>query len=110
MADIIPFSTQSHASGFTKAQFRMLDGLYLQAAAHKALTYRTVECDFDEGIASYTYYRSEHFAPTLKFIIRQVGPRTTMFEVYMQDKGRVMKSGVFEKAFERLKGEIQDLT
>ena len=109
MSEIIPFSSQSHASGFTTAQFRKLDGLYLQAAAAKTLTYRTVECDFDEGVASYTYYKSAHFSPYLQFVIRRVGPRTTMFEVYLQDKGRVIKSGVFEKAFARLSDEVENL-
>ena len=110
MSEIIPFSRSSHPSGFTKAQFRQLDGLYLQACARKTLTYRTVDCDFDEGIATYTYYKSEHFAPYLSFVIRRVGPRTTMYEVYLQDKGRIVKSGVFEKAFERLQVEIDDLS
>lgn len=110
MSEIIPFSRQSHPSGFTNAQFKKLDGLYLQACAHKTLTYRTVDCDFEEGIATYTYYKSEHYAPYLSFVIRRVGPRTTMYEVYLQDKGRIVKSGVFEKAFERLQAEIDDLS
>lgn len=90
-------------------QFKQLDGLYLQAAGAKALTYRTVECDFDEGVASYTYYKTQGHAPYLQFIIRKVGPRSTMYEVFLQDKGRIAKSGVFEKAFERLKTEIESL-
>lgn len=98
-----------HPSGFTQSQFKKLDGLYLQAAAHKTLTYRTVECDFDEGIASYTYYISAQHSPYLQFIIRQVGPRTTMFEVYLQGKGRIAKSGLFERAYERLEQEISAL-
>lgn len=109
MTEIIPFSTQSHASGFSNFQFKRLDGLYLRAAGQGVLTYRTVECDFDEGVASYTYYKSEHFAPYFTFVIRQVGPRATMFEVYLQGKGRITKSGVFEKAFERLEAEIENL-
>ena len=109
MSEIIPFSKQSHASGFTNSQFKRLDGLYLKAAAANILNYRTVDCDFDEGVASYTYYKSEHFTPHLSFVIRRVGPRSTMYEVYLQDKGRVMKSGVFEKAFERLSAEIENL-
>lgn len=110
MSEIIPFSRSSHPSGFTNAQFKKLDALYLQAAAAKTLTYRTVDCDFDEGIAAYTYYKSQHFAPYLQFIIRRVGPRTTMYEVFLQDKGRILKSGVFEKAFERLETEIRNLS
>lgn len=109
MSEIIPFSSQSHSSGFTNAQFKRLDGLYLQACAVKTLTYRAVDCDFDEGVATYTYYKSPQFAPSLQFVIRRVGPRTTMYEVYLQDKGRVIKSGVFDKAFERLKLEIESL-
>lgn len=109
MSEIIPFSSQSHASGFTNAQFKALDGLYLQSSAAGILTYRTVECDFDEGIASYTYYKSEHFRPYLSFVIRRIGPRSTMYEVFLQDKGRIAKSGVFEKAFEKLKSEIEAL-
>ena len=109
MSEIIPFSRQSHPSGFTNVQFKKLDGLYLQASAAKALTYRTVDCDFDEGVATYTYYKSQHFAPYLSFVIRRVGPRTTMYEVFLQDKGRIIKSGVFEKAFERLQSEVEAL-
>lgn len=109
MSEIIPFSRTSHPSGFTNVQFKKLDGLYLQASAAKTLTYRTVDCDFDEGVARYTYYKSQHFAPYLQFVIRRVGPRTTMYEVFLQDKGRVIKSGVFEKAFERLQSEIEAL-
>ncbi len=109
MSEIIPFSSQSHASGFTNTQFKKLDGLYLRAAAAKVLTYRSIECDFDEGLASYTYYKSESHAAYLTFIIRKVGPRTTMYEVFLQGKGRLTKSGVFEKAFERLSVEIEKL-
>ena len=110
MSEIIPFSSQSHASGFTNAQFKKLDGLYLQACAAKTLTYRTVDCDFDEGLATYTYYKSQHFSPYLSFVIRKVGPRSTMYEVFLQDKGRIIKSGVFEKAFERLQVEVEALS
>ena len=109
MSEIIPFSRQSHASGFTNAQFKKLDGLYLRAAAAGILTYRSVECDFDEGVASYTYYKSEHMSPYLQFVIRKVGPRATMYELYLQDKGRVIKSGVFDKAFARLQDEVEKL-
>ena len=109
MSEIIPFSRSSHASGFTNAQFKKLDGLYLRAAAMGVLSYRSVECDFDVGVASYTYYKSEHMKPYLQFVIRKVGPRTTMYELYLQDKGRIAKSGVFEKAFARLTDEVEKL-
>ncbi len=107
MSEIITFSRQSHPSGFTNAQFKKLDGLYLQAAAHKAIMHRTVECDFDEGVASYTYYKAENQPPLLRFVIRKVGPRATMYELYLQGKGRIIKSGLFEKVFERLQSEIE---
>ncbi len=110
MSEIIPFTKASHASGFTSAQFKKLDALYLQAAAAKTLTYRSVECDFDEGVASYIYYQSEYKAPYLQFIIRRVGPRTTMYELYQQNKGRIAKSGLFEKAYEKLAIEIEKLS
>ena len=109
MSEIIPFSKASHPSGFTNAQFKKLDELYLRAAANGILTYRSIECDFDEGVASYTYYKSEHMAPYLQFVIRKVGPRSTMYELYLQDKGRIAKSGVFEKAYDRLADEVERL-
>lgn len=104
------FSKQSAPNtGFTQGQFKKLDGLYLQAAAAKSLTYRTVECDFDEGLASYTYYVSASHAPQIQFLIRKVGPQTMMYEIYLREKGRVLKSGLFERAYERLEQEIYAL-
>jgi len=97
-------------AGFTKQQFRMLDQLYCACATDKTLTYRTVDCDFDEGIASYTYYKSFNHAPYLQFIIRKVGPRSTMFEVFKYGKGRVAKSGVFDRAYDKLRAEIELLS
>ncbi len=96
-------------SGFTKAQFRKLDQLYCMAASDKSLTYRTVECDFDEGVAVYTYYKSENHAPYLQFIIRKISHKTTMFELFKQGKGRIAKSGVFDKICERLCSEVDAL-
>lgn len=93
-------------SGFNRSQFKKLDALYLQAAAAKTLIYRTVECDFDEGVASYTYYKAQGQSPYLQFLIRKVGPRNTMFELYKQDKGRIAKSGLFERVLAVLKEEI----
>ncbi len=96
-------------TGFTRIQFRKLDDLYCRAAGTGALTYRAVECDFDEGLASYTYYKSEYHAPALQFLIRKTGPRDMMYEVYRQGKGLVAKSGVFDRAFERLLTEVEAL-
>ena len=96
-------------TGFTKTQFKNLDGLYLRAAASGVLTYRTVECDFEEEVACYTYYTSEHQPPYLQFLIRRAGLKTMMYELYKYGKGRIIKSGVFERAFERLECEIEGL-
>lgn len=107
--DVINNPDFGQISGFTNAQFRKLDGLYLKSAASKTLTYRTVDCDFDEGVATYTYFKSEQDAPYLQFVIRKVGPRTMMYEVYLQGKGRIAKSGSFDRAFEKLSAEIEGL-
>lgn len=96
-------------AGFTQNQFRKLDGLYIRASAEKALSYRTVECDFDEGLASYTYYAASSQTPYLQFLIRRVGPRAVMYEIYQRDKGRILKSGLFDRAYERLEEEVQSL-
>lgn len=97
-------------TGFTNAQFKKLDSLYLQAVSVKTLTYRTVDCDFDEGVASYTYYKAEGQSPYLSFIIRKVGPGTMMYEVFLHGKGRIARSGVFDRAFETVQAEIAALS
>jgi hypothetical protein len=96
-------------TGFTQSQFKKLDDLYCRSASAKILTYRTVECDFDEGVASYTYYKTHGESPYLQFVIRKVGPRDMMYEVFKQGEGRIAKSGVFDKAFETLRTEIMSL-
>lgn len=96
-------------SGFTAAQFQKIDGLFLRAASVKALTHRTVECDFEAGRATYTYFKSEHHAPSYQFVIQRVGPRTLMYEVFKQGKGKIAKSGVFDNAYDALRGEIENL-
>jgi hypothetical protein len=96
-------------TGFTKGQFRKLDDLYCRAASLKALNYRTVECDFGEEVASYTYHLSEHKPPFLQFIIRKVGPQTMMYELYKEGKGRIAKSGVFDYAYKKLQQEVESL-
>ena len=108
--EVIDNPNFSQPAGFTQAQFRKLDQLYCTAAACKILTYRSVECDFDEGVASYTYYISVHQAPYLQFIIRKVGPKTTMFEVFKQSSGRLIRSGVFDRAYDKLRAEIDFLS
>ncbi len=108
-SDVLYCPSFSQPAGFSPQQFRKLDLLYCVAASDKVLVYRTVECDFDEGVASYTYYQSAHQSPYLQFVIRKVGPRATMFEVYKQGKGRISKSGLFEKAYDVLSHEVENL-
>ncbi len=93
--------------GFTKAQFRTLDDLYCRAVEKKMLSYRTVECDFEEGYASYTYYKSEYHAPLFRFMIRKIGPKTLQYEVYKQGVGLLIKSSLFDRAFEKLQGALE---
>jgi hypothetical protein len=96
-------------TGFTNAQFKKLDDLYCRAAAAKVITQRTVDCDFEEGVARYTYFKTDSREPLLQFVISKVGPRTMMYEVYAQGRGRIAKSGVFEGAYDRIKAEIEAL-
>lgn len=96
-------------SGFKNAEFRLLVGLYSRAAAEKALYDIAVDVDFDEGTCTFTYYRSSHYAPFLQFVIRRAGPRTDMYEVYRQGRGRIAKSGIFDRAYKKLAEEIEGL-
>ncbi len=107
--DVITNPSFIARAGFTNAQFKKLDDLYCRAASEKILTYRTVECDFEEGVAAYTYYQSADQPPFLRFVIMRVGPRDMMYEVFHQKAGKLAKSGSFDRAFERLRGEIEIL-
>ncbi len=107
--DVINNPSFQPKTGFTNTQFKKLDALYSRAAGHKVFNYRTVDCDFDEKTASYVYYKSEGMQPYLQFFISKPGPKTLMYEVYMQGKGRIAKSGVFDFAYQKLKEEIEKL-
>lgn len=96
-------------TGFTHSQFKRLDELYCRAVSEKAMSYRTVDCDFNVGIAQYTYFKNEYQPFLYRFIIRTVGPHTLMYEVYKHGKGRIFKSGVFERAYQKLADEITAL-
>lgn len=97
------------ASGFVNAQFRKLDALFSQAAAAGTLLHRTIDCDFDAGLASFAYCKSVNHAPLLSFHAVRKGPRMTMFELYRQNKGCITRSEVFERVYERLREEIEAL-
>lgn len=96
-------------TGFTAAQFRKLDALYLRYMAEKIITYRTVECDFDAGLASYTYYKTPHQPASLQFIIRKIGPNAVHFEVFKMGKGCIAKSSLFERSYNKLLSELESL-
>jgi hypothetical protein len=108
--EVITNPSYAAKMGFTQAQFKQLDDLYCKSASAKILTYRTVECDFDKEIASYTYYKTQSESACLQFVIRKVGPKDMMYEVYKQGVGRIAKSGVFDRAFETLRSEIEKLS
>jgi len=96
-------------SGFKNAEFKALAGLYSRAASVKVLYDIGVDVDFDEGTCTFTYYRTNSYKPYLQFVIRHVGPHTDMYEVYLEGKGRITRSGLFSRAFKRLEEEIDNL-
>ena len=93
-------------SGFTNSQFKKLAGLYSRAASVKALYDIAVDVDFDEGTCTFTYYRSNTYKPCLQFVIRRVGPSTDMYELYKEAQGRIARSGLFDRTFQRLEEEV----
>ncbi|QQG36669.1 MAG: hypothetical protein HYS17_02535 [Micavibrio aeruginosavorus] len=95
-------------AGFKNAEFRLLAGLFSRAASAKALMDMAVDVDFEEGTCTISYYKTQ-YEPYLSFVVRHVGPRTTMYEVYKTEKGQLVKSGLFQRAFERLEQEIEVL-
>src|SRR5437870_21217 len=96
-------------SGFKNSEFKKLAGLYHRAAAVKALYDIAVDVDFDEGVCTFTYFQSNACKPAFQFVIRRVGPFTDMYELYKDGKGRIAKSGLFERVFERLEEEVNAL-
>lgn len=107
--DNLEFRKKIRRSGFSNAEFKKLAGLFSRAAAVKALYDIGVDVDFEESICTFTYYRSNSYQPYLQFVIRRVGPRTDMYELYKEGKGRITKSGLFSRTFSRLQEEVEDL-
>lgn len=95
-------------AGFTRFQFQLLDALYLRAVQARVLMSRFVDCDFEEGVAIFSYAKSDAHPPMFRFVIRQVGPRQVMYELYQQGKGRAFKSGLFDRVYERLETAINE--
>ncbi|MCB9990507.1 MAG: hypothetical protein H6867_03885 [Rhodospirillales bacterium] len=96
-------------SGFKNHQFKLLAGLFSRAASLKLLYDIAVDVDFDEGVCTFTYFKSNNYVPYLQFLIRRVGPQTDMYELYKEGKGRIAKSGLFERIYERLEEEVDAL-
>lgn len=96
-------------AGFTRFQFQRLDGLYLRAVQAKVLNCRAVDCDFDAGVCTFTYAKTDHHPPMFQFIIRQVGPSQVMYELFQDGKGRAFKSGLFDRVFGKLEDELTAL-
>lgn len=103
------FKKFSRNAGFKNSEFKALAGLFSRAATVKALYDIGVDVDFDEGVCTFTYYRTNAYKPYLQFVIRHVGPHTAMYEVFKESKGRIAKSGLFRRAFKRLEDEIAEL-
>ncbi len=96
-------------SGFKNHHFKLLAGLFSRAASVKALYDIAVDVDFDEGVCTFTYYQSNNYVPYLQFVIRRVGPQTDMYELFKEGKGRIAKSGLFERTYEKLEAEVEGL-
>jgi len=96
-------------AGFKNSEFRALASLYAQAASHRALYDMAVDVDFDDGTCTITYYLSNSYKPYLQFVILHVGPRSAMYEVFKEGKGKIIRSGLFDRAFDRLREEVHAL-
>jgi hypothetical protein len=96
-------------SGFRNAEFRQLAGLFSRASLRKLIYDMAVDVDMDEGVCQFSYYRTAGSPAWLTFVVRHVGPRTDMYELWMAGRGRIEKSGHFVRTFERLEAEIETL-
>lgn len=103
------FKAFRRRSGFTNSQFRLLAGLFSRGAAEKILYDIAVDVDFEESVCTFTYFRARDRRPFLQFVIRRVGPGTDMYELYRADKGRVARSGLFRRVYDRLEQEVEAL-
>ncbi len=103
------FSSSSRRSGFRNAEFKKLAGLYSRSSSRKLIYDMAVDANMDEGVCQFSYYRTPNSPAFLTFVVRHVGPRTDMYEIWMEGKGRIEKSGLFIRAYERLEQEIEAL-
>ena len=95
--------------GLSRFQFQKLDAVFLRASSEGVLRNRTVDCDLDAGFVEISLSKSPHHTPAIAFVAQKVGPRTTMYELYMEGKGRVEKSALFERVYERYRDEVEQI-
>jgi hypothetical protein len=105
-ANVIDYPALRQICGFTNAQFKKIDRLYCHAASGGTLNFRTVNCDFEKGIAIFTFCKTQNHPPYLSFVIKKVGANSVMFELYREEKGRIAKSGAFDRVLDVLREEI----
>ncbi len=97
--NVISVLHDTSPSGISKSQFRKLDQVASRAVAAKTLTYRTVDCDFDKGIMTIALAKTPYHDPSVMFIANKVGPQTTMYELFVEKRGRVSKSTLFDRVY-----------
>jgi hypothetical protein len=96
-------------SGFRNAEFKRLAGLFSRSSLRKLVYDMAVDVDMEEGVCQFSYFRTPNSPAYLTFIVRHVGPRANMYELWCHGRGRIEKSGLFDRTFERLEQEIDAL-
>ena len=104
----IPFGAERR-SGFRNVEFKLLAGLFSRASCRKLIYDMAVDVDMERGMCSFAYHRARNAPASLVFVVLHVGPHTSMYEVWREGRGRIAKSGLFARAFERLEAEIEAL-
>lgn len=99
----------SDKSFFNRREFGQIASLFSRAATYKALHKIAVDVSEDQKHGSITLHRSAQCPGYMQLQITKFGPKNTMYEVYQQGKGRVAKSGLFTRAYEKLAEEVEAL-
>lgn len=107
--NVISVLNTNAPSGLSNSQFRRIDQVYSLAASRNLLPYRSVNCDFDKGVMTICLSKSAHHTAFLSFIAVKVGPQTTIYELYREGKGRIARSALFDRVFEKYRDEVGDL-
>ena len=107
--NVISVLGSNEKRGLSRYQFQKIDGVFLRASSNNILQSRTVDCDLEQGYVEIALAKSPQHPPVISFVAKKVGPRTTMYELYMEGKGRVEKSALFERVFERYDKEVEKM-